>query len=118
MIFHIFSVPFLPWVFRRRLFKVLRKKNEIHCTRSAPRPLVPSPFNKGALKKNLHQQPQKKKGGRKRQWDVCKSPGFPSNRVAAGQVDPSAVRITMVCSLFACRLSASDAFLLLSGAVC
>ena len=36
------------------------------------------------------------------QWDVCKSPGFPSNRVAAGQVDPSAVRITMVCSLFAC----------------
>ena len=36
------------------------------------------------------------------QWDVCKSPGFPSNRVAAGQVDPPAVRITMVCSLFAC----------------
>ena len=26
MIFHIFSIPFLPWVFRRRLFKVLRKK--------------------------------------------------------------------------------------------
>ena len=32
MIFHIFSIPFLPWVFHRRLFKVLRKKNEIHCT--------------------------------------------------------------------------------------
>ena len=32
MIFHIFSIPFLPWVFGRRLFKVLRKKNEIHCT--------------------------------------------------------------------------------------
>ena len=31
MIFHIFSIPFLPWVFHRRLFKVLRKKNEIHC---------------------------------------------------------------------------------------
>ena len=31
MIFHIFSIPFLPWVFQRRLFKVLRKKNEIHC---------------------------------------------------------------------------------------
>ena len=53
-----------------------------------------------------------------RQWDVCKSPGFPSNRVAAGQVDPPAVRITMVCSLFACCLSASEAFLFLSGAVC
>ena len=52
------------------------------------------------------------------QWDVCKSPGFPSNRVAAGQVDPPAVRITMVCSLFACCLSASEAFLFLSGAVC
>ena len=52
------------------------------------------------------------------QWDVCKSPGFPSNRVAAGQVDPPAVRITMVCSLFACRLSASEAFLFLSGVVC
>ena len=54
------------------------------------------------------------------QWDVCKSPGFPSNcnRVAAGQVYPPAVRITMVCSLFACRLSASEAFLFLSGAVC
>ena len=26
MIFHIFSIPFLPWVFRWRLFKVLRKK--------------------------------------------------------------------------------------------
>ena len=51
-------------------------------------------------------------------WDVCKSPGFPSNRVAAGQVDPPAVRITMVCSLFACCLSASEAFLFLSGAVC
>ena len=49
------------------------------------------------------------------QWDVCKSPGFPSNRVAAGQVDPPAVRITMVCSLFACCLSASEAFLFLSG---
>ena len=34
MIFHIFSIPFLPWVFHRRLFKVLRKKNEIHCTSS------------------------------------------------------------------------------------
>ena len=34
MIFHIFSIPFLPWVFRRRLFKVLRKKNEIHCSNS------------------------------------------------------------------------------------
>ena len=33
MIFHIFSIPFLPWVFHRRLFKVLRKKNEIHCTK-------------------------------------------------------------------------------------
>ena len=33
MIFHIFSIPFLPWVFHRRLFKVLRKKNEIHCSR-------------------------------------------------------------------------------------
>ena len=52
------------------------------------------------------------------QWDVCKSPGFPSNRVAAGQVDPPAVRMTMVCSLFACCLSASKAFLFLSGAVC
>ena len=52
------------------------------------------------------------------QWDVCKSPGFPSNRVAAGQVDPPALRITMVCSLFACCLSASEAFLFLSGAVC
>ena len=52
------------------------------------------------------------------QWDVCKSPGFPSNRVAAGQVDPPAVRITMVCSLFAGCLSASEAFLFLSGAVC
>ena len=51
-------------------------------------------------------------------WDVCKSPGFPSNRVAAGQVDPLAVRITMVCSLFACCLSASKAFLFLSGTVC
>ena len=29
-----------------------------------------------------------------------------------------AVRITMVCSLFACCLSASEAFLFLSGAVC
>ena len=48
---------------------------------------------------------------------MCKSPGFPSNRVAAGQVYPPAVRITMVCSLFACRLSASEAFLFLSGAV-
>ena len=52
------------------------------------------------------------------EWDVCKSPGFPSNRVAAGQVDPPAVRITMVCSLFACCLSASEAFLFLSGAIC
>ena len=26
MIFHIFSMPFLPWVFHRRLFKVLHKK--------------------------------------------------------------------------------------------
>ena len=52
------------------------------------------------------------------EWDVCKSPGFPSNRVAAGQVDPPAVRIAMVCSLFACRLSASEAFLFLSGALC
>ena len=52
------------------------------------------------------------------EWDVCKSPGFPSNRVAAGQVDPPAVRITMVCSLFACCWSASEAFLFLSGAVC
>ena len=52
------------------------------------------------------------------EWDVCKSPGFPSNRVAAGQVDPPAVRTTMVCSLFACCLSASEAFLFLSGAVC
>ena len=51
------------------------------------------------------------------QWDVCESPGFPSNRVAAGQVYPPAVRITMVCSLFACHLSASEAFLFLSGAV-
>ena len=52
-------------------------------------------------------------------WDVCKSPGFPGNRVAAGQVDwRLAVRITMVCSLFACCLSASEAFLFLSGAVC
>ena len=55
---------------------------------------------------------------RSAEWDVCKSPGFPSNRVAAGQVDPPAVRITMVCSLFACCLSASEAFLFLSGAVC
>ena len=55
---------------------------------------------------------------RRWQWDVCKSPGFPSNRVAAGQVDPPAVRIAMVCSLFACRLSASEAFLFLSGALC
>ena len=31
MIFHIFSIPFLPWVFHKQLFKVLRKKNEIHC---------------------------------------------------------------------------------------
>ena len=46
------------------------------------------------------------------------SPGFPSNRVAAGQVYPPVVRITMVCSLFACRLSAPEAFLFLSGAVC
>ena len=52
------------------------------------------------------------------EWDVCKTPGFPSNRVAAGQVDPPAVRITMVCSLLACCLSASEAFLFLSGAVC
>ena len=52
------------------------------------------------------------------QWDVCKSTGFPSNRVAAGQVDLPAVRITMVCSLFACCSSASEAFLFLSGAVC
>ena len=52
------------------------------------------------------------------QWDVCKSPGFPGNRVAAGQVDPPAVRITMVCSLFACCLSAFEAFIFLSGAVC
>ena len=52
------------------------------------------------------------------EWDVCKSPGFPSNRVAAGQVDPPAVRITMVCSLFACCLSASEAFLFLPYAVC
>ena len=52
------------------------------------------------------------------QWDACKSPGSPSNRVAVGQVDPPAVRITMVCSLFACCLSASEAFLFLSGAVC
>ena len=52
------------------------------------------------------------------EWDVCKSPGFPTNRVAPGQVDPPAVRITMVCSLFACCLSASEAFLFLSGAVC
>ena len=44
--------------------------------------------------------------------------GLPSNRVAAGQVDPPAVRITMVCSLCACCLSASEAFLFLSGAVC
>ena len=28
---------FLPWVFHRRLFKVLRKKNEIHCTYSTRR---------------------------------------------------------------------------------
>ena len=56
--------------------------------------------------------------GKRTQWDVCKSPGFPSNRVAAGQVDPPAVRITMVCSLFACCLSASEAFLFLSGVVC
>ena len=54
----------------------------------------------------------------RQEWDVCKSPGFPSNCVAAGQVDPSAVPITMVCSLFACCLSASEAFLFLSGAVC
>ena len=52
------------------------------------------------------------------QRGVCKSLCFPSNRVAAGQVDPPAVRITMVCSLFACCLSASEAFLFLSGAVC
>ena len=58
------------------------------------------------------------KGLLKLQWDVCKSPGFPSNRVAAGQVDPPAVQITMVCSLFACCLSPSEAFLFLSGAVC
>ena len=36
MIFHIFSIPFLPWVFHTPLFKVLRKKNEIHCTRVQP----------------------------------------------------------------------------------
>ena len=29
--FSYFSIPFLPRVFHRRLFKVLRKKNEIHC---------------------------------------------------------------------------------------
>ena len=52
------------------------------------------------------------------QLDVCKSPGFPSNHVAAGQVYRPAVRITMVCFVFACRLSASEAFLFLSGAVC
>ena len=53
------------------------------------------------------------------QWDVCKSPGFPSNRVAAGQVDPRRLyECTMVCALFACCLSASEAFLFLSGAVC
>ena len=31
--FSYFSIPFLPWVFGRRLFKVLRKKNEMHCSR-------------------------------------------------------------------------------------
>ena len=30
--FSYFSIPFLPWVFHRRLFKALRKKNEIHCS--------------------------------------------------------------------------------------
>ena len=29
--FSYFSIPSLPWVFHRQLFKVLRKKNEIHC---------------------------------------------------------------------------------------
>ena len=33
--FSYFSMPFLPWVFQRRLFKVLRKKNEIHWKRNA-----------------------------------------------------------------------------------
>ena len=32
--FSYFSIPFLPWVFHKQLFKVLRKKNEIHCTSS------------------------------------------------------------------------------------
>ena len=32
MIFHIFSVPFLQWVFGQQLFKVLRKKDGIHCS--------------------------------------------------------------------------------------
>ena len=32
MIFHIFSVPFLTWVFGQQLFKVLRKKDGIHCS--------------------------------------------------------------------------------------
>ena len=41
MIFDIFSIPFLPWVFRRRLFKVLRKKNEIHCIGVAAFPVKP-----------------------------------------------------------------------------
>ena len=49
---------------------------------------------------------------------IGKSPGFPSNRVAAGQLDLPAVHIAMVCFLFACRWSASEAFLFLSGPLC
>ena len=75
---------------------------------SSPRPVITSRREKKKNKAKVFST----------QWDVCKSPGFPGNRVAAGQVDPSAVRITMVCSLFACCLSASEAFLFLSGAVC
>ena len=36
MIFHNFSIPFLQRVYHRRLFKVLRKKNEIHCMWPGP----------------------------------------------------------------------------------
>ena len=34
MIFHIFSISFLPYVFGQQLFKVLRKTDGIHCTRA------------------------------------------------------------------------------------
>ena len=40
------------------------------------------------------------------EWDVCKSPGFPSNRVVAGQVDPAIGTNHYAYGLFLTRLLA------------